>query len=103
MKHLWEPSDIIPGRIICRKPADEQHPDYSYMTSVAYKIGWRVDVPSSAGHYVLISLADGMVGEPYTAEQMAESINAGEYVPMKPKWLAGLAAYWIERGTYLEG
>lgn len=103
MKHLWEASDIRPGRIICREPADASRPDYSYMTSTAHKIGWRVDMSCKEGHYVLVSLADGMVGEPRTAEQMAESINAGKYVPIKPKWLTGLAAYWVEQSFYLEG
>ncbi len=103
MKHLWKLSDIKLGRIVCRKPADEAQPDYGYMTTTAHKIGWRADMSTDKGNYVLISLADGMVGQPHAAEQMVERLNAGRYVPIKPKWLAGLAAYWIEGGYYLEG
>lgn len=66
----WEAKDIKAGRRV-KKPG----------TREAWMIGYHATGCNGAGKYTLVSLNDGMVCPPQTAEQLAETLNLGGELP----------------------
>jgi hypothetical protein len=64
MKIEWQPEDITPGRIVGKPDRIER-----------WMIGYLADPATPERKYVLVSLADGMVQPPCTADMMAVDLN----------------------------
>lgn len=67
MRVIWEPKDIVPGRLVKRPGTNE-----------AWMIGYLPNMQPPGG-YVLISMSDGMItGDPCRAAKMCEILNQGD-------------------------
>lgn len=71
MKFVWEESDIKPGRVYSKVGITEQ-----------WIIGYVPGLDSKSNR-VHISLSDGMVLPPQTAEALAADLTEGGYVPLE--------------------
>lgn len=77
MKLIWEPEDIEPGRRYSRPSLGE-----------TWLIGYVVEVSSGTRHapearYVSVSLKDGLTTPPKTAEDLANELTLGMYLPLE--------------------
>jgi len=88
MKYIWEPNDIIPGRIVCKHFSYQRNDAFIPCGNSAkwtYKIGYRSG-GDNGEKYVLVCMADGLVRKGTTREKLAEDLNADELIPMPHKW-----------------
>jgi hypothetical protein len=101
MKFTWESSDIIAGRIVCKpnpntakKVLERSFTPDGWTAKWTHKIGYNPALGSKK--YILISMTDGMISKPRTAEEMAAALNEDGMIPMPHAWL-------IKTLDYLEG
>lgn len=85
MKYIWEADDIKPGRMLGTTTRGER---WIIGYREAEVIHDRCDLDATHRAYVLISLSDGMVTAPRTAETMAVHLNESGEIPaeMLPPW-----------------
>lgn len=81
MKYIWEPEDITVGRFYTKPDAMGEHVDASYARSALHMIGYHAEGIHDNGNMACISIADGMVGKPETAADIAADLNKYGYVP----------------------
>lgn len=81
MKYLWEPKDITVGRFYTKADAMEGKMDTGYAISTLHMIGYHAQSIKNEGNMCTISIADGMVGKPETASEIAADLNKYEYIP----------------------
>jgi hypothetical protein len=79
MRYLWEPEDITVGRFYVKHKALDPKTDIGYVSSTMHMIGFANG--GGANNLVSISVSDGMVGKPGTAEEICAMLNQGEYSP----------------------
>lgn len=68
MKIIWSAEDILGGRIVGKPDQSER---------------WLIGYLKAGKEYALISLTDGCVLPATTAEEMANSLNAGALMPIE--------------------
>lgn len=71
MKFHWESTDIRAGRKYSRPTIKE-----------IWMVGYLSNVHDDR-RYVSISMSDGMVTVPYSAEELATTLTDGRYVPIE--------------------
>lgn len=86
MRYIWEADDFKPhpikrgsvGMIVRRDAPDSE----------TFIIGYMGDVSSTSGEprYCYVSLRDGLINGPFTAEDIAARLNDHTVIPVKP-WL----------------
>lgn len=81
MKYLWEPQDITVGRFYVKHKALDERADIGYVTSTMHMIGFASSGFDGTKNLVSISVSDGMVGKPGSAEEICDILNQGEYSP----------------------
>lgn len=84
MKIHWEPSDIIPGRYVC-KPFNPGS-DIDWIAKHIYKIGYcggssTYSLSDGDSGVCLISMTDGMVTHATTQEELAQRFNEDGRIP----------------------
>jgi len=89
MKYTWTEEDIIPGRFVCKnRKFDKPTGNSAKWTS---KIGF---LPTAKGtKYCLISMTDGMVNTYESKQELADSLNQNEMMPMPHEWLVETINY----------
>lgn len=95
IKYIWEESDIQPGRYIIRESYPKGCTDIGGMASVTEKIGWMNKARSGEPKFTTISIMDGMVMGPMTAEDLLKSLNEDDhgYRPATNKELLDMMRY----------
>lgn len=72
MKVEWIAEDIKPGRHVGKKDRNE-----------TWMIGYKADTKENEARYSLVSLSDGMITTPITAEAMAQMLNKCGDLPIE--------------------
>jgi hypothetical protein len=72
VKVQWEANDITPGRILGKRGRSER-----------WMIGYEAMPDDASRRHVLISLSDGLVSPPATAEMMAVDLNKSGEIPLE--------------------
>ena len=64
MKTIWEPEDVVVGRIVCKplQKGERAFKPSGWTAKWTYKVGFVGG--GGDANYVLICLCDGMVGQP---------------------------------------
>jgi len=101
MHITWEAKDIIPGRMICKQFKKPLSPG-GWEAKWTLKIGFHINHPNApllkneeTGEYLqnnlcLISMSDGMITKPMSAEDLAAQLNKDEMIPMPHDWLIAI-------------
>ena len=121
MKFVWEPKDIVCGRIVCKgthqfserkNPVERGFKPDGWTAKWTFKIGWLAGgnaqvEPDYTNHetieatrcdYCLISMSDGRIGNPKTKQEMADWLNSEEMIPMSYEWLVPTMEFLREVG-----
>jgi hypothetical protein len=87
MKTIWEPNDVVVGRIVCKPlQGKERHfKPTGWTAKWTYKIGFVNG--GGAQNYTLICMCDGMVGRPHTQAELADALNRDKLILMPHGWL----------------
>jgi hypothetical protein len=72
MKVQWQADDITPGRVLGKPGRSER-----------WMIGYEAMPDDADRRHVLISLSDGLVSPPATAEMMAIDLNKSGEIPIE--------------------
>lgn len=107
MKFIWELPDIECGRFVCKDAARDEKEMNGHTAKWTFKLGYiggmsRFTPPSPAdptgSGVVLISMTDGCIGKPMSAEDMVKHLNE---LGMMPAPLAHMMALITHlRDTY---
>lgn len=87
--HVWGKEDFTGGTIVCRIETLKREKVDGWDAKWSYQIGWmaggksRISKTSkNRDYFVLISLADGMVGNPKNRDEIMSFLNDNNMAPM---------------------
>ncbi len=90
MKYTWHPDDINPGIWVCKHfsyQGREQFEPCGNSIKWTRLIGFQIGNERVKDCYNLISLADGMIFKAKSKQELCDSFNADELIPMPFDWL----------------
>lgn len=87
MKTIWEPSDIVCGRIVCKplQKGERVFEPNGWTAKWTFKIGFVGG--GGEDNYVMVCMCDGMVSRPRSKEQLAQEFNRDGLILMPHGWL----------------